>query len=144
MQQIINYEGCYDNQGEWLVLKNIQLVCSLNLEHGQGRFPLSSRFTSLIHVVSVAPPHPDQLETIANRYLSNAVEREGHDVHRDLISKMASFMVHFDKEVKANVSSDLAFVTLFTLRQLTNWTQTIARYEIQWTDKKAVAEVNRE
>ena len=51
--QVINYQGCYDNNGEWLVMDNIQLVCTLNLNHSQGRFQLSSRFISLLRVAVV-------------------------------------------------------------------------------------------
>jgi hypothetical protein len=34
-------------------MDNIQLVCTLNLNHSQGRFQLSSRFISLLRVAVV-------------------------------------------------------------------------------------------
>lgn len=50
---MINYKGCYDNNGEWLVMENIQLVASYNVNHSQGRFQLSPRFTSLLRIAAV-------------------------------------------------------------------------------------------
>ena len=50
---MINYKGCYDNNGEWLAMDNIQLVCSFNLNHSQGRFQPSPRFSSLLHVAAI-------------------------------------------------------------------------------------------
>ena len=116
-------------------------MCSLNLDHTQGRFQLSPRFTSLIHTVSVAPPQPGELEELAFRYLSKALVKEQRTVSRSVVSKMASFMIHFDKEVKSNLISDFAFLTLFNTRHLTSWAQGMARYEINWAEQKSIVEV---
>ena len=51
--KIINYKGCYDHNGDWIIMQHIQLVCSLNLDRSQGRFEFSSRFISLVRVASV-------------------------------------------------------------------------------------------
>ncbi|KAI9564905.1 hypothetical protein GHT06_008646 [Daphnia sinensis] len=138
LEQIINYKGCYDNNCEWLIMENIQLVCTLNLDHSQGRFQLSPRFISLLRVAAIGEPLLKELEMLTSCYLSASLKQEKALVAKPMLQKMTSFMVIFNGEMKRNLVPANNFQILFTTRHLTSWAENLARYEIRWDDTNAV------
>lgn len=103
-------------------MENIQLVCTLNLDHSQGRFQLSPRFISLLRVaaigygLSIRPlqrinvyvrdfvwwnrePLLKELEMLTSSYLSASLKQEKALVAKPMLQKMTSFMVVFNGEV---------------------------------------------
>ena len=58
LQQILTYGGFYDNL-EWVGLEAVQIVGSMSASGGGtglGRHQLSTRFTSVLRVVSISQP----------------------------------------------------------------------------------------
>ena len=58
LQQILTYGGFYDNL-EWVGLEAVQIVGSMSASGGGtglGRHQLSTRFTSVLRVVSITQP----------------------------------------------------------------------------------------
>ena len=58
LQQILTYGGFYDNL-EWVGLEAVQIVGSMSSSGGGtglGRHQLSTRFTSVLRVVSISQP----------------------------------------------------------------------------------------
>ena len=51
LQQIVTYRGFYDANLDFVGLRNVHLVASMNPSTTVGRYPLSKRFTA-----NVAPP----------------------------------------------------------------------------------------
>ena len=65
LQQILTYGGFYDNL-EWVGLEAVQIVGSMSASGGGtglGRHQLSTRFTSVLRVVSITQP-----DKVNNRY----------------------------------------------------------------------------
>jgi dynein heavy chain 2 len=50
LQQLITYNGFYDDHLEWVGLEKIQIVASMNPATTVGRHPLSTRFTAIVRV----------------------------------------------------------------------------------------------
>ena len=58
LQQILTYGGFYDNL-EWVGLEAVQIVGSMSsssIGAGLGRHQLSTRFTSVLRIVSITQP----------------------------------------------------------------------------------------
>ena len=51
--QVITYNGFYDFNLEWVGLDGVQIVASMNSTSSVGRHQLSSRFTSIVRIVSI-------------------------------------------------------------------------------------------
>jgi len=50
---VITYNGFYDLNLEWVGLDGVQIVASMNSTSSVGRHQLSSRFTSIVRIVSI-------------------------------------------------------------------------------------------
>ena len=139
LQQLITYNGFYDNNNEWIGLQDIQIVGSMTAGSGLGRHQLSTRFTSIIRVFSINEPDKEQLETIYSSYLY-AVLKEivpGHPVWANpgKVSSLASSMVNIYQQAKKMFSVDDNNHYLFTPRDLTRWFLGMMRYKIEDQDK---------
>jgi dynein heavy chain 2 len=75
LQQLITYNGFYDDNLEWMALERIQIVCSMNPSSTVGRHQLTTRFTSLMRIVYIAYPSREQLQTIYSSYVDGALEK---------------------------------------------------------------------
>ena len=51
--QVLTYGGFHDEQLEWVGLEGVQIVGSMNPGSTLGRYPLSSRFSSIVRICSV-------------------------------------------------------------------------------------------
>ena len=76
LQQVLTYQGFYDQQNEWVGLRDIQIVGSMTAGTGLGRHALSTRFTSIIRVFSVTEPDKESMETIYSSYLYSVLKEE--------------------------------------------------------------------
>ena len=139
LQQLITYNGFYDNNNEWIGLQDIQLVGSMTAGSGLGRHQLSTRFTSIIRIFSINEPDKDQLETIYSSYLYTVLKEivPGHPVWANpgKVSSLASSMVNIYQQFKSAFSVDDNNHYLFTPRDLTRWCLGILRYRIEENDK---------
>jgi dynein heavy chain 2 len=53
LQQVLTYRGFHDEHLEWVGLEGVQIVGSMNPGSTLGRYPLSSRFTSIVRICSI-------------------------------------------------------------------------------------------
>ena len=139
LQQLITYNGFYDNNNEWIGLQDIQIVGSMTAGSGLGRHQLSTRFTSIIRVFSLTEPDKEQLETIYSSYLY-AVLREIVPAHPiwanpSKVSTLASSMVNIFQQAKTAFSVDDNNHYLFTPRDLTRWSVGMLRYKMEEQEK---------
>ena len=51
LQQLITFNGFYDENLEFLRLERVQIVCSMNAASTVGRHPLSTRFTAIVRTI---------------------------------------------------------------------------------------------
>uniref|UniRef100_A0A8C2M1K4 Cytoplasmic dynein 2 heavy chain 1 n=1 Tax=Cricetulus griseus TaxID=10029 RepID=A0A8C2M1K4_CRIGR len=61
LQQVLTYQGFYDENLEWVGLENIQIVASMSAGGRLGRHKLTTRFTSIVRLCAVEYIYP-QLE----------------------------------------------------------------------------------
>ena len=139
LQQLITYNGFYDNNNEWIGLQDIQLVGSMTSGSGLGRHPLSTRLTSIIRIYSINEPEKEQLDAIYSSYLYTALKEvvPGHPVWANpgKVSSLSSSMVNIYKQFKNTFSVDDNNHYLFTPRDLTRWCMGILRYKLEGNDK---------
>ncbi|KAL3981550.1 Dynein heavy chain N-terminal region 2 family protein [Acanthocheilonema viteae] len=133
LQQLLTYEGYYNEKLEWISLENIQLVLSITLANDEGHYLLPSRFVSLLRICTVEYPTKEELVTIYSSYLTLLV-KDSSETLRYRSNDLANTMVHLFNDVRnAFKSTDNAHY-VFTLKDLSNWVFTLTRYDITGTN----------
>ena len=139
LQQLITYNGFYDNNNEWIGLQDIQLVGCMTGGSGLGRHPLSTRFSSIIRIFSINEPDKEQLEVIYSSYLYTVLKEivPGHPIWANpgKVSGLSSSMVNLYHQMKSSFSVDDNNHYLFTPRDLSRWCIGMMRYKLEDNDK---------
>ncbi|XP_069664408.1 cytoplasmic dynein 2 heavy chain 1 isoform X2 [Haliaeetus albicilla] len=134
LQQVLTYQGFYDENLEWVGLENIQIVASMSAGGTLGRHKLTSRFTSIVRVCAIDYPERDQLQTIYSAYLEPVLQKnlKNHPVWGSLpkIHQLAGSMVQVYEQVRAKFTVDDYSHYLFTPRILTQWVLGLFRYDL--------------
>lgn len=134
LQQLITYNGFYDEALEFVRLENIQLVGSMNPNITIGRHKLPSRFTSIVRVFSISYPTDEELKLIYSTYLrsiiSSNMEKHPKWGSSSNTYQLASSMVTLYSQVLNKFSRDSHSHYLFTPRELTNWCLSLLRYNL--------------
>ncbi|CAF1013145.1 unnamed protein product, partial [Didymodactylos carnosus] len=133
LQQILTYNGFYDENLEFVGLDNIQIVGSMNALNTLGRHKLSTRFTSIVRICSVGYPNEEQLQTIYGAYLRPIFQAQLQN-HRlwsnsGKIHQLALSMIHVYNELRSRFTQDEQSHYLFTPRDLTRWCLSFLRYD---------------
>ncbi|KAJ3146349.1 Cytoplasmic dynein 2 heavy chain 1 [Geranomyces michiganensis] len=133
LQQLLTYQGFYDQSLEWVGIENVQIIASMNPSTTMGRHELSTRFTSVIRQSYMAYPDMEQLQsvyrTLLQPILTTAVP--GHktwSLPRNF-QKLAASMVTIYDEISKRYTPDVKAHYLFTPRDITRWILSLARYE---------------
>eukprot|EP01116_Phalansterium_solitarium_P024803 TRINITY_DN91_c0_g1_i2.p1 TRINITY_DN91_c0_g1~~TRINITY_DN91_c0_g1_i2.p1 ORF type:complete len:4088 (+),score=2028.04 TRINITY_DN91_c0_g1_i2:171-12434(+) len=132
LQQLLTYNGYFDDNLEWLSLERIQIVCSMNPPSTTGRYPLTTRFTSLMRIHYLAYPSRDQLQLIYSTYLDAALPNlpaNSAFSSKQNRAKLANSMLDLYEQVKSKFSVDDYSHYLFTPRDLTKWVLGFLRYD---------------
>ncbi|XP_068082912.1 cytoplasmic dynein 2 heavy chain 1 [Anabrus simplex] len=139
LQQVITYNGFYDNNLEWVGLDGVQIVVSMVAGNAMGRHSLSTRFTSITRIYSVSYPERDQLKAIYGLYLTHVLHLcvPEHPVwhNSSKVASLASTMIKMYEEIKSTFTPVQQNHYLFTPRDLTRWCLGLFRYEIGSQDK---------
>lgn len=124
LQQILTYGGFYDNL-EWVGLEAVTIVGTMTAGTGLGRHPLSTRFTSVIRILSIGEPDKEYLDAMCSSYLGAVFDDilPSHPVwnSRTKISQLATSMVTIYSNLKKLFSVDTKSHYVFTPRHLTEW-----------------------
>ncbi|CAM4781010.1 unnamed protein product [Rotaria magnacalcarata] len=133
LQQILIYNGFYDENLEFVNLENIQIVGSMNPSNTLGRHKLSTRFTSVVRICSINYPNEEQLQMIYANYLRAILQQQlpSHKVwsSHGKIHQLALSMIHVYNELRSQFSQDEHSHYLFTPRDLTHWCLSLLRYD---------------
>ncbi|CAF2056597.1 unnamed protein product [Rotaria magnacalcarata] len=144
LQQILTYNGFYDDNLEFVNLENIQIVGSMNPSNTLGRHKLSTRFTSIVRICSINYPNEEQLQTIYANYLRPILQHQlpNHRVWSSIgkINQLALSMIHIYNELRSRFSQDSHSHYLFTPRDLTRWCLSLLRYDFSSIGNDATAE----
>ncbi|OXB57863.1 hypothetical protein ASZ78_016437 [Callipepla squamata] len=134
LQQVLTYQGFYDENLEWVGLENIQIVASMTAGGTLGRHKLTSRFTSIVRLCAVDYPDREQLQTIYSAYLEPVLQKnlKNHPVWGSLpkIHQLAGSMVQVYEQVRAKFTVDDHGHYLFTPCILTQWVLGLFRYSL--------------
>ncbi|CAF1020652.1 unnamed protein product, partial [Adineta ricciae] len=143
-QQILTYNGFYDENLEFVNLENIQIVGSMNPTNTLGRHKLSTRFTSIVRICSINYPDEEQLQIIYSNYLRTIFQHQlpNHRMWSSAgkIQQLALSMIHLYNELRSRFSQDVHSHYLFTPRDLTRWCLSLLRYDLSSTKNDATAE----
>ncbi|NXV90779.1 DYHC2 protein, partial [Calonectris borealis] len=134
LQQVLTYQGFYDENLEWVGLENIQIVASMSAGGTLGRHKLTSRFTSIVRLCAIDYPERDQLQTIYSAYLEPVLQKnlKNHPVwgSSPKIHQLAGSMVQVYEQVRAKFTVDDHSHYLFTPCILTQWVLGLFRYDL--------------
>ncbi|XP_013915709.1 PREDICTED: cytoplasmic dynein 2 heavy chain 1 [Thamnophis sirtalis] len=134
LQQVLTYQGFYDENLEWVGLENIQIVASMSAGGTVGRHKLTSRFTSIVRLCAIDYPERDQLQTIYSAYLEPVLHKnlKNHPAWGSLakIYQLAGSMVQVYEQVRAKFTVDDYSHYLFTPCILTQWVLGLFRYDL--------------
>ncbi|NXG46652.1 DYHC2 protein, partial [Psilopogon haemacephalus] len=134
LQQILTYQGFYDENLEWVGLENIQIVASMSAGGTLGRHKLTSRFTSIVRLCTIDYPERDQLQNIYSAYLEPVLQKNlrNHPVWGSLpkIYQLAGSMVQVYEQVRVKFTVDDHSHYLFTPCILTQWVLGLFRYDL--------------
>ncbi|XP_051482944.1 cytoplasmic dynein 2 heavy chain 1 isoform X1 [Apus apus] len=134
VQQVLTYQGFYDENLEWVGLENIQIVASMSAGGTSGKHKLTSRFTSIVRLCTIDYPERDQLQAIYSAYLEPVLQKnlKNHPVWGSLpkIHQLAGSMVQVYEQVRSKFTIDDHSHYLFTPCILTQWVLGLFRYDL--------------
>lgn len=135
LQQLITFEGFYDENLEFLKFERIQIVASINASTTVGRHPLSTRFTAVVRIGVVDYPESSELTAVYNTFLKvvlNSSKLLDSKWRSDSeANKLATCMVEIYQKTREKFNVDDRRHYLFTPRDLTLWVRNLCRYELQ-------------
>ena len=135
LQQIATYGGFYDKNLDFVGLKDVHVVASMNPSGNVGRYPLSTRFTANVRLAYVSYPDKDALNSIYSALLSTVLSRQCQGSptwdNPGAAKKLAACMVDVYEAVRKKFSVDEQRHYLFTPRDLSAWLKGLLRYELQ-------------
>ncbi|XP_042887569.1 cytoplasmic dynein 2 heavy chain 1-like [Penaeus japonicus] len=138
LQQVVTYNGFYDQNLEWVGLEGVQIVASMTSGSALGRHKLSTRFTSIVRIASIGYPDRDQLVNVYAAYLRSVLNTvaPGHKVWgaQTKAQQLATSMVNVYHHLRDAFSVDDYSHYLFTPRDLTRWVLGLLRYKIDAED----------
>ncbi len=138
LQQLITYQGFYDDNLEFVMVEKIQIVGSMNPSTTVGRNVLTTRFTAIVHIAFFDYPSDDQLRLIYSNYLQAVVRTSNKAVaklsesswNESNIDKLCASLVTLYQTVRKNFSPDDQRHYAFTPRDLTDLCFGLLRYDL--------------
>ncbi|KAJ3042257.1 Cytoplasmic dynein 2 heavy chain 1 [Rhizophlyctis rosea] len=133
LQQILTYNGFYDQNLEWVSIENVQIVASMNPSSTMGRHKLSTRFTSVIRQCFISYPEREQLQAVyrllAQPILSSCLPSHKIWSMPKNVQKLANTMVAIFDQTVLKFTVDQHPHYFFTPRDLSRWVIDLSRYQ---------------
>uniref|UniRef100_A0A3Q1HTI5 Cytoplasmic dynein 2 heavy chain 1 n=1 Tax=Anabas testudineus TaxID=64144 RepID=A0A3Q1HTI5_ANATE len=134
LQQVLTYNGFYDENLEWVSLENVQVVASMSTGGAVGSHSLNSRFSSIVRICTIDYPDREQLQTIYSAYLQPVLQHslgsQAAWASTGKTHQLAGSLVQLYEQVKAKFTVDDHSHYLFTPCILTEWTVLLLRYSL--------------
>ncbi|KAJ3590899.1 hypothetical protein NHX12_008847 [Muraenolepis orangiensis] len=134
LQQVLTYQGFYDENLEWVGLENIQIVASMSTGGAVGRHALTPRFSSIVRICTIDYPEREQLQIICSAYLQPVLQHGLGDqaswANAGKAHQLAGSLVQVYEQVKAKFTVDDHSHYLFTPCILTQWVLSLLRYDL--------------
>ena len=133
LQQLLTYEGFYDDTQEFIGLMNIQFVCSMNPATTVGRHPITSRFTAIAGIAYMPYIPREQMSEVYERMFGEFVANTKY-AKDALRRQLADTVLEVYEKVSEAFSADDHRHYKFTPRTITEWIQALHRYDLQTVD----------
>lgn len=134
LQQLITFDGFYNEELEFLKIEHIQVVASMNAATTVGRHPLSTRFTAVVRILVVDYPETNELITVYNNFLQTVLSSVAVSDKKWLISseseKLAGMLIDIYQKTREKFTVDDRRHYLFTPRDVTIWVVNLCRYDL--------------
>lgn len=135
LQQLITYQGFYNDDLEWIGIDKIQIVASMNPATTVGRSQLSTRFTAITHVAFITYPEQAQLQTVYTAFLKSVLSlskklADPQFANLENQQRLTGSMVQLYAKVKEKFTVDDHRHYMFNPRDLTNWVFGLLRYDL--------------
>uniref|UniRef100_A0A7S1KLM8 Cytoplasmic dynein 2 heavy chain 1 n=1 Tax=Percolomonas cosmopolitus TaxID=63605 RepID=A0A7S1KLM8_9EUKA len=134
LQQILTYNGFYDDEMDIVQLEKIQIVASMNPSSSVGRYPLSTRLTSIVRICYISYPETEQLLSIYTEFTRVVFEHRfaSHSIWNvpANMKLIANAMISLYKQIIKNFTIDDYAHYVFTPRDLTQWITGLLNYDI--------------
>ena len=136
LQQIITFNGFYDEQLEFLKLERIQIVASINAATTVGRHPLSTRFTAVVRIQVVDYPETSELVSVYGAFLATVLDAvplgDNNKQWKQAAERerLANAIVEVYQKTREKFTVDDRRHYLFTPRDMTQWVKNLCRYDL--------------
>ncbi|XP_037092634.1 cytoplasmic dynein 2 heavy chain 1-like [Pollicipes pollicipes] len=134
LQQVVTYNGFWDQSLEWVGLEHVQIVGSMIGGKALGRHELSTRFTSIVRLLSVDYPELDQVQSIYAAYLTpilNGMSGNVGEAWSAKVGQLAESTLKVYQQVQSSFSADDQSHYVFSMRNLTDWLLSLIRYDVE-------------
>ncbi|DBA00111.1 TPA: hypothetical protein N0F65_000402 [Lagenidium giganteum] len=134
LQQLITFNGFYDQHLEFLGIEKVQIVASMNAATTVGRHPLSTRFTAIVKVAYMDYPTTEELMVVYSTFLEGVFSPPTvpatwkEPSNRD---KLARSLVEIFDATRSKFNVDEQRHYQFTPRDLTKWVFSLVRYDLE-------------
>lgn len=134
LQQLITFDGFYDDALEFLRIERIQIVASINAATTVGRHPLSTRFTAAVRLCVVDYPETSELVSVYDTFIGAVLSRvavgDAKWSQPSERERLASGVVEVYQKIREKFTVDEHRHYLFTPRDVTSWVKNLCRYDL--------------
>ncbi|GET89825.1 dynein heavy chain, putative [Leishmania tarentolae] len=132
LQQLIMYNGFYNQDLEWVGVERVQIVASMNPTPSAGRYPVTPRLLALASIVTVSYPSKTSLSQVYTTYWAGLLRQtsigQGNDYEKG--TRLAHFMLHVYDKVRHQFEGEEYAHFSFSPRHLTKWVTNVLLYHI--------------
>jgi dynein heavy chain 2 len=134
LQQLLTYKGFFDSSLEWISIENVQIVASMNPPTTIGRYPISTRFTSIVRIYYMDYADQDQLSYIYRSFLGPVLDHctPNHRVWSlpKNVANLANTIIGVFDQTRKKFSVDSYSHYLFTPRDISRLVVGLKRYRL--------------
>lgn len=136
LQQLITFNGFYNEQLEFVSLERIQIVCSMNPATTVGRHQLSTRFTAIVNIAYMDYPSKDELISVYTGCFESTLGDKTLPLMDNKMKstkelrRLSQTLIDLYEQVKSRFSVDDYRHYLFTPRDLTKLVTGLLRYDL--------------
>lgn len=137
LQQIVTYQGFYDENLEFIYLERIQIIASMNPPSTLGRYEITTRFTGNLRILYLEYPSIEEMVFIYSTYLESILNSENFsqlgdkNLSSSLSKLLAESSVSLFNNIKINFQPDENRHYIFTPRDISTLCVNLLRYEVK-------------
>ena len=133
LQQLLTYQGFYDESQEFIGLLNIQIVCSMNPATTVGRHAITTRFTAIAGIAYMPYMSRDEMTEVYSTMFAEFTQGTNYESQSQR-RLLADTVLDIYTDVTRSFSADDHRHYKFTPRTVTEWIQALNRYDVGAVD----------